>query len=443
MSSEAVVRIRLDGGRQPGPGGASGAAPGAAPPPAGRQPPAQQTDPYAEVRKRQTRETTDTLDAVAAMTKQFRSQLGGVFGGLLGAVLDMTLAWQALQKNLPRIPPRIPTVTLAPPAAPAAAPSQAAAGAAMRESFEQYQRAADYGLLGFLGKRNKPTGPPVMRAVPTTNYYARRQRQAQEYGLQGFIGRLAAAPAPGSTPPAQPTATTSAPAAKPVSTPQQTRSPAQGPTEVGSAAQSIGGALPVIGAIVAAFEGVRRVTFRTIDAMGNFTAALTSSVTPAEIFQGTAQGLNELSAGLFYVNPLFGILGKTVATTIDVMGQITRNVDALVPRYAAFNAGIAQAQAQAEVREILGDLRRSRQLQGEMVAYIEAQSKFQQSFEELKTRFIGAFLPAITNIINGLNTIVAAIPGATADERLVQDPLETMIRAQLADDLGTEGITVP
>jgi hypothetical protein len=92
--------------------------------------------------------------------------------------------------------------------------------------------------------------------------------------------------------------------------------------------------------------------------------------------------------GLGKLGELFGGLFKTLSAAMRAM-------DEQVERYGQYDPRIAYAEAQAEIVQTLGDLRRSREVAPDLVRFIEARTRLQQQFEDAKIHFIHQITPAL------------------------------------------------
>jgi hypothetical protein len=407
MADEAVIRIRMDGGRRPGPGGASGPAPGAAPPPAGGRfvPPAapRPIDPIAEamkVRRRErqreaikdayaqlypkTEEASKTMDLVVNLAKRFSWQFGGVAGALIGAVLDTTIAWRAAHKDMAA---RLPTIPVVPRVGGAAAPSTSPVGArkwAPLSAIEAAQPLMQPGApppdlvqkywqqaLDSAGKAHLDDNAKMRWAermaeeeheVGSENWAkfeaARKQRKAAAAARRasvtpppakfaGAVGSGAAAPAGGG--PAGP--------GGPI-----------GPAGAGAAATPAGGAGGAAGA-----AGAVMTTF-------------------AESFGSV------------------GLVATAVAVSLGAVAvsgwALARMFNEQAHQYEQFSAPLAQATALADVRQTLGDVRRAQEVGPSLARFVEAQSKLEQTVQDVGADIVRELGPTMVAILENTKELI-------------------------------------
>jgi hypothetical protein len=87
-----------------------------------------------------------------------------------------------------------------------------------------------------------------------------------------------------------------------------------------------------------------------------------------------------------------------VAAAIIVVKQVMQSLDIAAERYGEYNPQIAQQQALGEVRQTLGDLRRSNEIGPELARYVKSQSELNQKVEDLKVIVLNDLLPYIIQI---------------------------------------------
>jgi hypothetical protein len=179
-----------------------------------------------------------------------------------------------------------------------------------------------------------------------------------------------------------------------------------------------------------ALRAFRDALIRGTEAVGGFAAKVVSpSADPAEFMQSIGSAVKGVSSALFYVSPLLGIFGSVVGTAIESVSGFMKALDGMVDRYGEYNPEIAMAQAQAEVRQIMGDLRRSKEAAPDLVKYVQQRSDMQQQFEDAKISMLSALmpiakklmeigvsiLPFIEVIVNVISEIAKVIPGMSED----------------------------
>jgi hypothetical protein len=184
--------------------------------------------------------------------------------------------------------------------------------------------------------------------------------------------------------------------------------------EIGGAA---GGALGAIGAaagpaaiaaaVLIGLKALSNQINQTIRALGMFGSQLISpSADPSQYVGDIGNAMSAFSDKIFYVSPLLGMLGGAAGATAESLSKLMASVDGLVERYRQFSPGIATAQAGAEVRQLLGDLRRAQEATPALMRYIKARSDLQQRIEDTKIRILTRLEPLITDGMRIMSTTV-------------------------------------
>ena len=123
------------------------------------------------------------------------------------------------------------------------------------------------------------------------------------------------------------------------------------------------------------------------------------------------------------------VLAIGVVASVKAFQSLTSAIDSQVQKFAQYNPEIATAQAMAEVRATFGDIRRAQESAPALTQYIQAQSNFEQSFEELKTQLLTNLAPLATAIFDILGTIFHALQVGLSPLELVGDFIEWLSKA--------------
>ncbi len=107
--------------------------------------------------------------------------------------------------------------------------------------------------------------------------------------------------------------------------------------------------------------------------------------------------------------PILGAHIEYVGGFIKDFGTVMQNLTKTAERYGEYSPTIAIAQAQSEVVQTMGDMRRAQQIGPEMSNFIKAQSDFQQDIEDTKIRLLMKLMPAITHMIEIFDKLLPAI----------------------------------
>ena len=184
-------------------------------------------------------------------------------------------------------------------------------------------------------------------------------------------------------------------------------------------------AMPVAIALAAdqAIKGVVK------SAMSGIGGILKGAASPDDDPSKAIEGLS--SAVSSFGEKLPGPIGQ-MAVAVGEAGKIfsglmqsfTKQAD----KYAEYNPQIAQAQAMAEIRQVMGDMRRAQRSSGEIARFIEEQSKMQQQFEEIKMKIWMKILPIITAILQVLSRLLGVLE--TQEDDQIDLPIDVLFGAQ-------------
>ncbi len=312
-------------------------------------------------------EQKSIMDSVLEAAETFRGVLGGMGGGLIGAVLDFAAAMRKAQVNVQNNTvsgtqtPQVPTGT---------------------------------------------TGTPstTINVPPTTGTAARGAAPPQAATGAARAGGNIPAPIPARAAPTPP------------SPPGGAVPPPAGAGAAGGAAGAAGGAmaaLPIIAIAIAVASAINEAVIGAIKATvktagGLAEAAASSETDPSVPIGQMGEAISGFGKTVGMVNPMLGYMAIAVGEATQAFASLMRVIDKTADRYAEFSAPIAQAQAIAEIRQVMGDFRRSKEVGDEMAKYIAAQSELQQKFEDVKVKFLAKILPLVTAALQVLEAIMPA-----------------------------------
>ena len=232
----------------------------------------------------------------------------------------------------------------------------------------------------------------------------------------------------GGTGPSPPGAT--APRVPTVHTPPVAPAPGRA---AGTAATAVG----VVNAGSAVSKAAGTATAATAGAAtkGAATAASAAAAT------GAATAAPAVVAGASAAGPI----GTAAATAIVVIGAaaaavlhaVTRLLDKEADKYTEYSPEVAHAQAIAEIRQVMGDLRRSKEITPELSRYIMAQSDMQQKFEDIKVKLLVKILPVVTKVLEHIEVLMKAGESVAGVINVIAEPLVVMARV-LGEMLGLQ-----
>lgn len=156
--------------------------------------------------------------------------------------------------------------------------------------------------------------------------------------------------------------------------------------------------------------------------VGHFGAAvLSASADTAQSVHTMGEGFTKAGEAVFVLNPGLSVLATTAGAVTQALSELMAAIDGLVDRYAQYSPGLAQAEAQAEVTQVVGDLRRSQQVAPDLVRYVEMRTELQQKFEEAKIRILERLMPSILDGMQALELILPYAENAAKNAITVAD----------------------
>ena len=110
-------------------------------------------------------------------------------------------------------------------------------------------------------------------------------------------------------------------------------------------------------------------------------------------------------------------LDKATLGASTALAGLMQAVDSTAKHYAEFNASVAMASAQADVRQTMRDIDRGRLIGSNLGNYVTAKSKLENDVEDIKAQLLNVLLPYITGLVDKINEGVrlAGILGNAAE----------------------------
>ncbi len=139
---------------------------------------------------------------------------------------------------------------------------------------------------------------------------------------------------------------------------------------------------------------------RAATAVGNFVTSLVSpSNDPAVFVNAFGSAVQETGSLLAMANPVVGAFTVGIGAAVGVVGDLMQAFDGMVDRYAKYNPEIAVAKAEADVAQIMNDMRRAQQAGPSLIQYIQQRQDMQQKVEDMKIRIMQTVMPAVLHIM--------------------------------------------
>jgi hypothetical protein len=175
---------------------------------------------------------------------------------------------------------------------------------------------------------------------------------------------------------------------------------AGGAAGIGALAGGIGG---IVAVAMEAKKMIRDAIIGAVRNVGEFAGMMASASA------NVGQNLERFGGWISKVGEKFGIMIPVIGEAVSVLGRFMQEVDGLIDRYAAFSAPLAQAQAMAEVQQVMADMRRAQQLTPDLVRYVQVRTEVQQRIEDLKVRFMMKALPVLNAVLKFVDAFFAGV----------------------------------
>lgn len=368
------------------------------------------------------------FDEILDVAAKFRGTIGGLAGTVVGSILDMVEEFRNAQVEVHRKrheaqllreaeiaalpvaePANIPAALPAPPTLPYANPP--APPATLPPPMPPAPPPAGQGV--------PPTPPPNLPApaavIPPPNP-----------GPQGAV----AAPKAAATPMPAATATNAAGANVATAT--------GGMAGAGAGlAATAGAAVPIVGAAMAAKEMADKINREIIDgikggiaAAGKFAAAAADANTdPSRPIALLGEAASNAGEKIDQYVPIVGKMAIVAGEAGKALATLMQAVDKTAERYAEYNPQIAQAQATAEIRQALGDMRRSREAGPELARYVQNQADLQQRFEDIKIKLLTRILAILNPVLQGIENAMSGAENIAGVIGTLTDPMGAIAKA--------------
>lgn len=219
------------------------------------------------------------------------------------------------------------------------------------------------------------------------------------------------------------------PTALPAPTPTPPPAAGTGAAAGGGMMAGAAAAVPYVAAALAIKQMVSDALKGGIQGIGNVAKTFSSpDDDPARALESVSQGMSDLGDKL----PGVGLALTAVGEAGKVVAGLMDNFNKMADKYAQYNPAIAQAQAQAEIRRIMGDMSRAQRSGEELARYIQAQSEMQQRWEEIKMKIWMKILPVLTGIMEVIGRFLRIAESRELDR--ITDPTSIILnQAALAD----------
>lgn len=171
----------------------------------------------------------------------------------------------------------------------------------------------------------------------------------------------------------------------------------------------------IAGVVVAAayaFNQLRQATANAIHSVGDFAAGLATQASPGEALQQAGANMEAFGDKIAYVIPPLAAIASTAGAVNSSMGKFMRALDGVALRYGQYSGALSQANAMSDIRQIMGDMRRSQEVGPQLARYVDVRSEVQQKIADTQTHFLSMLIPIATAALEVLNGIATGAEAA-------------------------------
>jgi hypothetical protein len=150
-----------------------------------------------------------------------------------------------------------------------------------------------------------------------------------------------------------------------------------------------------------------------VKAVGSFAVTMVSAESTAPEMVGD---MGEAVKGIGDKLGFFGAALSEAGQGLIVFSDLVKALNGMADRYTPYSPTLAVAEAMADMRQTLGDLRRGREVGPELSKFINEQTILQQQFENEKIKMMKVLLPVVTG---GMKMLVDLLPVMSANIKLL------------------------
>lgn len=154
---------------------------------------------------------------------------------------------------------------------------------------------------------------------------------------------------------------------------------------------------------------------QTVGAAGQVAAGVAAG-DPSATFDGVLRGANVASTALMGIAPIAGAVGLALTGMASAAKGVYDGLQRTADRLAPFSAQLTVAQVQADIRQLMTDMRKAQQLGPELAKFVEQSSKAREKYDDAVTRLQLKLLPIATELIEILTGILNFFAGLGAKE---------------------------
>ncbi len=117
-----------------------------------------------------------------------------------------------------------------------------------------------------------------------------------------------------------------------------------------------------------------------------------------------------------------------IGAAIVAVTAFTNAANNMAEKYGEYNPQIAHEQAMAEIRQVMGDMRRAQESGGELAEFVKAQSEMQQKWEDVKLAVMKKIIPVISGILEVLSGLFGIAAKKSDADKEYDDPTTVILK---------------
>lgn len=114
---------------------------------------------------------------------------------------------------------------------------------------------------------------------------------------------------------------------------------------------------------------------------------------------GVGSAISTFSSALAVAAPEVAAVGQAAGAAVAGLGGLTEAIDGLVKRYGRYSPAVAQAEAMAQVQQVMQDMRRAQEATPDLVRFIQQRQDLQNKIEDVKIRLLKTAMPLIERMV--------------------------------------------
>jgi hypothetical protein len=140
-----------------------------------------------------------------------------------------------------------------------------------------------------------------------------------------------------------------------------------------------------------------------------------------------AESAGAAASGMAAVVPVVGAVVVAFTAAVAAFNALVSEANKMAKTAGEYSPEVAQAQSQAEIRQMIGDMRRARENSKELADMVRAQSEMQQKWEDVKAALMSKIIPVLTGIMEVLISLLG-VASRTDIDKEKDDPTTLILK---------------